>query len=402
MINTYYRYKISAVFTYDNHVIDMPDESITALVNNCDYNAYNMPILYLNFRVNSRLYDLMVTNANRTGRIILTIKKYDRSTVSSLDRKMIEHEFSYIMPTDPDYHRPLDQLELDKDRSEETYKVGTMALIGKDTMDDNSVAYNDIIKNSNLISIVNKYTQHMNMVIEPFVNNEPINWIIIPPMSRITTLLKFLNDYCPFYDKGYRYFRDFGKTYLLSNSGNPVSDGSDIYNTVVINILDTSDPVSKSVGIDIDKDRKAYVLTVDSLDTHMDIDIIRDKEYNTIAGISNTGEVVKMDLDTKNANDKEKIYFHRTFDEENTEYEVQNLKTEVDSSSVILQLTRTEMDSSILTPNKEYIVQNYREFQEYNGRFILVSKKEVYIQQEDEFISNTLLVFKKVWGDTYM
>src|SRR5699024_4940248 len=172
MINTYYRYKISAVFTYDNHFIDMPDESITALVNNCDYNAYNMPILYLNFRVNSRLYDLMVTNANTAGRIILTIKKYDRSTVSSLDRKMIEHEFSYIMPTDPDYHRPLDQLELDKDRSEETYKVGTMALIGKDTMDDNSVAYNDIIKNSNLISIVNKYTQHMNMVIEPFVNNE--------------------------------------------------------------------------------------------------------------------------------------------------------------------------------------------------------------------------------------
>ena len=78
-----------------------------------------------------------------------------------------------------------------------------------------------------------------------------------------------------------------------------------------------------------------------------------------------------------------------------------NLKTEIDSSSVVLQLTRTEIDSSIITPNKEYIVQNYREFQEYNGRFILVSKKEVYIQQENEFVSNTLLVFKKVWGDTY-
>lgn len=401
MINTYYRYKISAVFTYDNEVIDMPNESITAVVGNFDYNAHNMPIIYLYFRVNSRLYDLLVANTD-TGTIILTVKKYDRSTVSSLDRKVIEHEFSYIMPTDADYHKPLDQLEKDKDRSEESYKVGVLALLGKDTLDDNSVFYNDIIKNSNMISIVHKYTQHMNMIIEPFTNNENVGTLIIPPMSRITSLLKFLNDFCPFYDKGYRYFRDFGKTYLLSNSGNPVSDGSDDYNTVVINIMDTSDPISKSVGMDIDKERKAYVLTVDAMDTHMDIDLTREKEYNSIVGISNSGDTVQMDLDTKNSKDKQKIYLYRTFDDDNLEYRVKNIKTEIDSSSVILQLTRTELDTSVITPNKEYIIQNYREFQEYNGRFILVSKKEVLIQQDNEFISNTSLAFKKVWGETFM
>lgn len=401
MINTYYRYKISTVFTYDDEIIDLPNESIISLVSNYDYNVNNMPILYLTFKVNSRLYDLMVLNSDN-GKIILTIKKYDRSTVSSLDRKMIEQEFSYIMPTDADYHRPLDQLELDKERSEESYKTGTLALLGKNSMDENSVFYNDIIKNSNMISIVHKYTQHMNMVIEPFTNNDPFDFVIIPPMSTITNLLSFLNDFCPFYDKGYRYFRDFDRTYLLSNSGNPVNDGSDIYSTVVINIMDTSDPVSKSVGIDIDKERKAYIMTVDAIDTHMDIDIVRNKEYNSIIGISNTGETVQMDLNTKSSYDKERVYLHRTFDDDNLEYKVQNVKTEIDSSSVILQLTRTELDSSIITPNKEYIVQNYREFQEYNGRFILVSKKEVFIQQDDEFISNTLMVFKKVWGDTYM
>ena len=400
MINTYYRYKISAVFTYDDGVIEMPSESIQMLTTNYDYNAYNMPIYYVDFRLNSNLYDMMVLNSE-TGKIVLTMKKYDNSTVRALNRKIVEQEFSYIMPTDADYHRPLDKLEVANDKSDDSYKVGTMALIGYNNFEENSVLYNDIIKNSNMISIVHKYTSHMNMVIEPFTNNEMIDWIIIPPLTSITNLLKFLNDFQPFYDKGYRYFRDFGKTYLLSNSGNPVPDGNDKYNTVVINILDTSDPVSKSIGIDIDKERKAYVMTVDSLDTHMDIDIVRNKEYNTILGIGNSGQTYRAELNIKGESDKEKLLLYRTFDDEDPQYKVNNMKTEIDGSSVVLQLTRTEIDSSIITPNKEYIVQNYREFQEYNGRYILVSKKEVYIQQENEFVSNTLLVFKKVWGDTY-
>ena len=400
MINTYYRYKISAVFTYDDVVIEMPSESIQMLTTNYDYNAYNMPIYYVDFRLNSNLYDMMVLNSE-TGKIVLTMRKYDNSTVRALNRKIVEQEFSYIMPTDADYHRPLDKLEVANDKSDDSYKVGTMALIGYNNFEENSVLYNDIIKNSNMISIVHKYTSHMNMVIEPFTNNEMIDWIIIPPLTSITNLLKFLNDFQPFYDKGYRYFRDFGKTYLLSNSGNPVPDGNDKYNTVVINILDTSDPVSKSIGIDIDKERKAYVMTVDSLDTHMDIDIVRNKEYNTILGIGNSGQTYTATLNIKGESDKEKLLLYRTFDDEDPQYKVNNMKTEIDGSSVVLQLTRTEIDSSIITPNKEYIVQNYREFQEYNGRYILVSKKEVYIQQENEFVSNTLLVFKKVWGDTY-
>lgn len=400
MINTYYRYKISSVFTYDDVVIEIPSESIQMLTTNYDYNAYNMPIFYVDFRLNSNLYDMMVLHSD-TGKIILTMRKYDNSTVRALNRKIIEQEFSYIMPTDADYHRPLDRLEVSNDKSDDSYKIGTLALIGYNNFEDNSVLYNDIIKDSNMISIVHKYTSHMNMVIEPFTNNEKIDWIIIPPLTSITNLLKFLNDFQPFYDKGYRYFRDFGKTYLLSNSGNPVPDGNDQYNTVVINILDTSDPLSKSIGISIDKERRAYVMTVDSLDTHMDIDTVRNKEYNSIMGINNSGETYTTALDTKTSSDKEKVYLYRTFGDDDPRYEVSNLKTEIDSSSVVLQLTRTEIDSSIITPNKEYIVQNYREFQEYNGRYILVSKKEVYIQQENEFVSNTLLVFKKVWGDTY-
>ena len=68
----------------------------------------------------------------------------------------------------------------------------------------------------------------------------------------------------------------------------------------------------------------------------------------------------------------------------------------IDSSSVVLQVTRSELDGSLFTPNKEYVIKNYSEYSDYNGRFILSSKKEVFIQQDNEFISNTVLTFRKI------
>lgn len=393
MVNATYRYTISAVFVNDDDIVELPDGSVTSLTTNYDYDANSMPIIYMGFRINSNLYDIMVVNRD-TAKIILTVKKYDIKGASYLAHNYIQKEFSYIISTDPDYHQPLNKLYDDNEKSSDSYKFGTMALMDLESIDNNKVLYNDIIKNSNMISIVHKYTHHMNMVIEPFRNNNKIDTLIIPPITSITNLLDFLNKYSCFYNKGYRYFRDFDKTYLLSNEGNPVDDKTDIYSTIMINILDSTDPLTKSVGINIDKDIKAYTMNVDALDTHMDIDIIKNKKYNKIIGISSTGDIKDVLLNEYDENKKEKTLIQRIFND-NMTY-VDNMKAEVDSSRVILQITRTELDSSVITPNKEYIIKNYREFQEYNGRFILSSKREIFIPEDTKFISVTIMVFKKV------
>lgn len=390
MINATYRYIISATYSNnDKDIIELPNGSISHITTNYNYDMNNMPIIYMGFKVNSNLYDILVANRD-TAKIILMIKKYDNKGTSRLSHNYIQKEFSYVINTDADYHQPINKLEDDKDKSSDSYVIGTLALIDLESLDNNNILCNNIIKDSNMISIVHKYTSHMNMVIEPFEKNNKIDVLIIPPITSITDLLIFLNKYSCFYRDGYRYFRDFDRTYILSKLGNPVDDKIDKYNTVMINVLDSTDPLSKSTGIDIDNNIKAYIMNVDALDTHMSIDIIRDKKFNSVIGISSTGEIKKVNLEGYDETKKEKVQLQRIFND-NMDY-----IDELGNSSVMLQITRTEIDSSIITPNKEYIVRNYREFQEYNGRFMLVSKREVFIEQDNEFISTTIIILKKV------
>lgn len=393
MVNNLYRYEIEAVYTNGEDIVKILPESISSITTNYNYDKNNMPILYMSFNVKSDLYDDMVVNIE-TARIILTIKKYDKKATSMLSRIFIRREFSYLMETDPDYHKPLDKLNSPREASPTSYKKGTIALIDSELLDNAKRLYNDIIKNSNMISIVHKYTNHMNMIIEPFTNNDNIDCLIVPPISSIKDLLKFLNEYSCFYDKGYRYFRDFDKSYLLSNEGNPVPGNYEEYNTMIIEIMDTTEIESKNAGIFTDNNKHTYVMQIDALKTHMDINIVRNKEYNSIIGVTSTGDTRKINLSLTPENAKEKVALCRVCND-NLRY-MDNIKTDLDSSSVVLQISNTEIDSSIITPNKEYIIKNYKEYSEYNGRFILSSKRDIFIQQDKEFISNTILVFRKI------
>ena len=392
MVNNLFRYNVSALYINGDEVTEIMPESISSLATVYDYDNKNMPILYMEFNVKADLYDAMVINIE-TARIILTIKRYDKKAASGLERIFIRKEFSYLMETDPDYHKPLEKLENSREPIETSYKRGIIALMDTESLDNNSVQYNDIFKNSNMISIVHRYTKHMRMIIEPFTYNETIPCLIIPPITSIRALLKFLNECYPFYDKGYRYFRDFDRTYLLSNEGNPVDDNTDMYDTMIIEIMDTTAVETKSSGIYTDPNQKAYVMQVDALDTNVSIDIVRNKEFNAIVGVDTFGDSETVDLFTNIDDQKEKVLLSRVY---NLRY-LENVKAQIDSGTVVLQLKRTEIDSSIITPNKEYIIKNYREYSEYNGRYILSSKRDVYLQQNNEFISNTILTFRKMF-----
>lgn len=399
MKNSSYKYSVTATLIHDNDIIELPDRSITYLNINSDYDNNHMPTIYMGFEVHSDLYDFMAENYETT-KIILSIKKYDSNTLNSLKNNYIQKEFSYIIVVDKDYHRssidkPLTELDTTRNISNEVYSYvpGTIALIDMDSYNDNKVLYNDIIKNSNMISIINKYTKHMPIVIEPFKDNKKIDTLIIPPITSINDLLKFLNEFSCFYDRGYRYFRDFDKTYILSNEGNPVNDGIDNYNTVLLNILDSDNPLTRSVGVNIDKAKNMYYIDLDINDTHTDEYIAKNKEYNSIIGISSTGDIRRLKLHG-DIEDKDK-YLMQRISNNNMKY-IDNIKHEIDSSSVTLRIVRPEIDSSIITPNKEYLVQNNMEYQEYNGRYLLSTKKDSFILQGEDYVSFTILTFRKV------
>lgn len=395
---TSFNFEVDAVLILDNgKEYDIPTESIQYVVTEYLYDVNNMPIIMVGININSNLYDIMVENME-TATITFSIYKYDTGSTTFLRKKYISDRFIYLMDTNPNYRKSLEIKASDKNENTtgKDYKQGNLALLKMDLINENKIIMNDIIKDSNIASIIHRYTKHMNMIIEPFEDNKIIDQIIIPPIESVTNLLDYLDRTVCIYKGGYRYFRDFYKTYLLSNRGNPVHDRTDMnYDTLIIRVHDTSDDDSKLHSVEIDKNNKVYILNIDSNNTSIEINKIKDKSYNSIIGIDTMGNTKKLQLNIPiNKESKEKITLHRIFND-NME-SLQSLKTIMDDSSILLNISKSEIDSTLLTPNREYLVQNYSSYKQYDGRFLLSYKKEVLIQQDGRFISSAMFGLRKM------
>ena len=265
-------------------------------------------------------------------------------------------------------------------------------------MNDNKTMMNDIIKNSNNISIINHYFNNHDIVIEPFDNNEIKNTIIIPPIKSKTLLLEYLNKNSSFYNDGnYRFFMDFNRFYLLSNKGVYVDTEDNQFNTIMINVFYDLDNPNVKQGVAIDDTSKSYTFNVSSSDAKMSIDKYKSKSFNSILGVDTSGNVrkVKMDLPL-NIDDDEKIDVRRV-PNGNLNY-VNYIKDISEMSTVILTVTKSDMDNEIITPNKEYLVNNYSSYSEYNGNYILSFKKETFVQQSNDFVCATVFGLRKANG----
>ena len=119
----------------------------------------------------------------------------------------------------------------------------------------------------------------MNMVIEPISNNVNISQLVLPPMDSITKFLEYLDLNYAIYNSGYRYFRDFDKTYLLSCDGNPVSDGTNSINTIIIKIADNVDVEGNINSTQINIEDNSYVITIDSSRVTIDTNTTKEKSW---------------------------------------------------------------------------------------------------------------------------
>ena len=184
------------------------------------------------------------------------------------------------------------------DTQSDTYLEGYIGLMSLKCINDNKVLINDIVKDSNPLSVVYKYTKHMKMCIEPFDNNDIIDQFIIPPITTITAFLRYLNNYYCFYKTGYRFFRDFSVTYLLSTRGNPVKEISNKFSSIILVIRDPVDSLNKINSVEIDNANNAYIIYINADDTSLKVNRENNKSFNSIIGIdtlgNNTEEVLNL------------------------------------------------------------------------------------------------------------
>ena len=396
---TAFKYTLDMSLLIGNKSYQIPKNAIKTIVINSDYDKNTMPIIYLKIRVSSTLYNRMVLNNDRAT-LSFRLFIYDDKSVSSILEPYIEDNFTYSVPTDPNYNEAMDQIisgsSTAYNDNADTYFEGFIALTSKHCISDNMKLINAILKDTDIMSIVHKYTSHMNMCIEPFDNKDHIDQFIIPPITSITKLLAFLNDNYCFYKTGYRYFRSFNTTYLLSARGNAVQEGINTFNTIIISICDPLDEKGKSNAIDLDRSNHAYIVYVNANDTSLKIDRFANKRYNSILGVDVEGNTVQEELKVAATPDStEKVIVERADNLES----IYNLKASIESVAVVLTMSKTEIDSSLFTPNKEYQIKHYSSTREYDGKYILSFKKEIMVQQGDAYIGNIIFGLRRILED---
>ena len=398
-ITTAFKYKLEMSLLIGKKYYEIPRNSVKTILISSDYDKNNMPIIYMRIRMSSTLYNQMVLNNDRAT-ISFRLFKFDDKSVSGVVESYIEDNFTYVMPTDPNYNEAMEQYVSGSSTAyndnADTYMEGYIALTSLKLVGDNVKLINTIVKDTDIMSIVHKFTSHMNMCIEPFDNRDHIDQMIIPPITTISKLLAYLNDQYCFYKNGYRYFRSFNTTYLLSANGNAVKEGINSFNTIIISICDPLDEKGKSNAIDLDRTNHAYIVYVDAKKTSITVDKFANKQYNSIIGVDTEGNTVQEELRVPPTPDStEKTIITRT---DSLDY-IYNIKRAVESVSVILTVSKTEIDSSLFTPNKEYQIKHYSSSREYDGKYILSYKKEVLVQQGEEYIGNILFGLRRILED---
>jgi hypothetical protein len=381
------RYTIGLNYISDNKEISIDNNAIQYIIIDHNYDNRNMPIIYINLNLESNMVNNMLKNVNKNT-ITLNIAVFDNDQKNTVKKDYIKDQFIYFIASQPNYDNLDDNINTSDNMD---YKNITIGLLKIDLLNNNKMLINNVFSNTNTISIIHYYTKHMKMIIEPLEFDYVKSSFIIPPLESVSQLIRYLNNANALYSTQYRYFMDFNKTYILSTSGNPIDINDGTYSSIIINI----DEDTPQINMIIDPKQKVYSLNVDVGNTNMNSNIISDKSYNYILGVTTDGITSQFDLDiNKNSLSAKKPKIHRIANENLNG--VKNLKNMYESSAAILNLSKPEIDSSIFTINKQYNINNSSIYSDFDGKFLLSYKKEVYKPEGDFFITNTILGFRKI------
>ncbi len=384
-----YKYNIQLTYMMDNIEINLDYKNILTMAIDYDYEKKNMPTLLIRVGIDKSIIDHMIANKDNT--IILSITKFKESNGIHIRKPVIKSEFFYFLDNNMSFTDDIDYGNKENKENKDIYKIISLGLIQKDIVLNNKTLINTVYKDTHLLDIICDVFKEKNLVIEPFVNNDDIKSLIVPPMETVTKFLMYLDDRYTFYNTPYRFFYDFNKTYLLSSSGRGVPVKNEKYNSIFIYVDNTITDKSKFDGMKEDSELKAYMINVDAAAINISVDKATTISYNQIIGINSEGEYQSVNINSNLDGDRYKVtrLSNERFDV------LDNLKNELESNNIVINIIKGELDSTVFTLNKEYYIKNYDKLADKNGKFLLSAKKEIYIKESEYFNMTTIFTLKK-------
>lgn len=371
-------------------------EHIRSIIIDRDYKKNNLPVIFMNITLDKKLIDDMILNYDKNT-MVLTIYKYIyKENKLSTKTRYIHAEMTYFIPDDLNYRSSLDYSEKENKEREDITKNINIGLMGVESINNNKRTINGTLKNTTMINAAHYCTSHLNMVIERFTYNDTINELLIPPQSTVSAAIKYLNNIKVFYNTPYRFFIDFDCGYLLSSSGTMVPKKGDTINSVLIVIRDPLHPQAMEEGMLTNYDTKNYQIDISAADSQVYQNRVTEKLYTSISGISEQGQTKSQSLSINKSNySKDKTEIIRT--PNSNPKLLENITAGTNQTSSHITVNKVDIDASVFTPNKRYVIRNYDGHKDKDGDFILTRKRELYFFETDiKFTGSVMMEFDQV------
>lgn len=376
---------ISLNYIYNNNVINIAPERIKFIIIDSNYENEVMPKIYINISINTDMYESITSHYN-TAKFKLKIQRKNAFSGTSLNTTIVDDTFSYIpSATNSDYLKDISR----GGSGEDNYKNIYIGLISDRITSALRKSFNGIYNNIDQQTLVGLATENLNTLIQPLNYNKKYDSILVPPIASISEFIKYIFDYDNFYNTNYIFFMDFNKSYLIAKDGQPIYNSDDPLNDVYVDIAALNKTTSFYDGMSIINN--SYYLYINPVDSNVIVPNAIDKVVNRLIVVDNDKELETLDLYLNNAqNTYKKDTFIRA--DNGSVY-----KNELEEQNVIVEVVKKYVDGYSFTPNKSYIINNLANYRKYNGKYILISKKEYFrVMASGEFITSCYLQFKKI------
>jgi len=389
--NSYgYQASLKFIFT-DGTIYDLASDNIMSIVIDSDYIGNNMPMVFATIHTEDGLLDKIVQEQDTAIAILDLKKRIFNDNIDGFFTDYISGKFIYIVSEDTNK-----DLGLDNDEVDNEYDTFTIGLLNLDHVNKNKRDINCVV-NGKLSSVLYYITSHLPIVIEPPKNNITLTNQFIPPMNSVSKALSYLNNISVFYPTRYRFFIDFDCSYLISSSGKAVQKQGELVTTVMIKLKNSVQEGIKEGGMWVDPKESMYVVEVDGSDVELYDNHVAPRSYTKINATDSSGTRSNATLNYSDSLGPVKAKSRNIRIHNDNAGMLSNISNRLESGKVQLMIQKTDTDSSIFTLNKEYMVraEEVYDTDKYDGRYILVNKRELYIKNGDTMRMNVMLLLEK-------
>lgn len=394
-----YKYSIQIVYLdkKKNKNIKIPVEKVTDFAIDYNYKDNTMPVALATIALDRRFRDNMIRDMD-VNTITVNIKK---KCESSGDDTWVDYikttEFKYFI--NEQHNRRYDYTNQEEERDDILIGTGIVLL------PINALKNNKKIKNTNIFdtamsTIVANFTFPLGKILmQPLTNNKVISQLIVPKdLTTINQCLVFFNSQeCAFYDSMYRFFIDFDQSYLIDSSGKAVVRKGENITQVYIDVLglDNLHPTHE-YGMAIETKKKRYYIPtgIQAVQVTEPAYNISANDFSKVTGIDADGHKVTYNIDITGKGNKTATKVINV-ENNNLKY-VKNLAIQYRSSAIGVMFSKNDLDSSVLSMNKEYMLHFVGEYRDKSGRYILNRKREYYTIENSIYRMSTALTLNKV------